>query len=70
MSFRDGKGFTTDCRVLRNAVLRPNGLKVPKGNYFLGDNGYANSEDFLIPYQGFRYHLKEWGPSTQRPINH
>ncbi|KAL8547285.1 hypothetical protein ACS0TY_006855 [Phlomoides rotata] len=58
-----------DCRVLRNAVLRPNGLKVPKGNYFLGDNGYANSEGFLVPYRGFRYHLKEWGPSTQRPVN-
>ncbi|KAL8497505.1 hypothetical protein ACS0TY_021002 [Phlomoides rotata] len=30
------EGSAADCRVLRNAVLRPNGLKVPKGNYFLG----------------------------------
>ncbi|KAL8506499.1 hypothetical protein ACS0TY_017405 [Phlomoides rotata] len=64
------KGSAADCRVLCDAILRPNGLKVPKGNYYLGDNGYANSEDFLVPYRGFRYHLKEWGPSSQRPVNH
>ncbi|KAL8457040.1 hypothetical protein ACS0TY_035031 [Phlomoides rotata] len=40
------------------------------GNYYLGDNGYANSDGFLVPYRGYRYHLKEWGPSTQRPVNH
>ncbi|KAL8464622.1 hypothetical protein ACS0TY_034211 [Phlomoides rotata] len=62
--------FGNDYRVLRDAVVRPNGLKVPKGNYYLGDNGYANSDGFLVPYRGYRYHLKEWGPSTQRPVNH
>ncbi|KAL8510907.1 hypothetical protein ACS0TY_017647 [Phlomoides rotata] len=75
------EGSAADCRVLRDTILRPNGLKVPKDykflflpflirNYYLGDNGYANSEDFLVPYRGFRYHLKEWGPSSQRPVNH
>lgn len=37
------------------------------GNYYLCDNGYANSEGFLTPFKGVRYHLKEWGPQTQRP---
>lgn len=31
------------------------------------DNGYANSEGFITPYKGVRYHLKEWGPSCQAP---
>ena len=39
------------------------------GNYYLCDNGYANSEGFLTPYKGFRYHFKEWGPATERPQN-
>ncbi|KAL8468617.1 hypothetical protein ACS0TY_031711 [Phlomoides rotata] len=29
------EGSAADCRVLRNAVLRPNGLKVPKDIYFV-----------------------------------
>ncbi|KAL8498901.1 hypothetical protein ACS0TY_022028 [Phlomoides rotata] len=64
------EGSAADYRVLRDAILRPNGLKVPKGNYYLSDNRYVNSEGFLVPYRGFRYHLKEWRPSSQRPVNH
>ncbi|KAL0403831.1 UNVERIFIED_CONTAM: hypothetical protein Sradi_2023900 [Sesamum radiatum] len=30
------------------------------GNYYLCDNGYANSEGFLTLYRGVRYHLREW----------
>lgn len=37
--------------------------------YYLCDNGYANSEGFLTPYKGVRYHLKEWGPKSQLPQN-
>lgn len=37
------------------------------GSYYLCDNGYANSEGFLTPFKGVRYHLKEWGPANQRP---
>ncbi|KAL1557051.1 hypothetical protein AAHA92_12591 [Salvia divinorum] len=61
------EGSVADSRVLRDAVTRPNGLKVPKGAYYLCDNGYANSEGFLTPFKGVRYHLKEWGPTNQRP---
>lgn len=39
------------------------------GNYYLCDNGYANSEGFLTPYKAVRYHLKEWGPTTDLPQN-
>ncbi|KAL8497843.1 hypothetical protein ACS0TY_021259 [Phlomoides rotata] len=59
------EGSAADVRVLRDAVTRPNGLKVPKGNYYLADNGYPNCEGFLTPYKGVRYHLSEW--SSRRP---
>ncbi|XP_057797082.1 uncharacterized protein LOC131013093 [Salvia miltiorrhiza] len=63
------EGSAADSRVLRDAVNRVHGLKVPRGNYYLCDNGYANSEGFLSPYKGVRYHLKEWGPESVRPQN-
>ncbi|XP_042005864.1 uncharacterized protein LOC121754596 [Salvia splendens] len=28
---------------------------------------YANSEGFITPYKGVRYHLKEWSHRTQAP---
>lgn len=37
------------------------------GNYYLCDNGYANSEGFFTPYKGVSYHLKEWGSNTRTP---
>ncbi|XP_057773942.1 uncharacterized protein LOC130993181 [Salvia miltiorrhiza] len=63
------EGSAADSRILRNALTRVNGLRVPKGSYYLCDNGYANSEGFLAPYKGIRYHLKEWGPNAARPQN-
>ncbi|XP_057774908.1 uncharacterized protein LOC130993865 [Salvia miltiorrhiza] len=63
------EGSASDSRVLRDAVNRVNGLKVPRGNYYLCDNEYTNSEGFLTPYKGVRYHLKEWGPDNRRPEN-
>ncbi|CAN1301725.1 Protein ALP1-like [Linum perenne] len=61
------EGSAHDARVLRDAVSRPNGLKVPKGQYYLCDAGYANTEGFLAPFRGQRYHLKEWGGGSSRP---
>ncbi|WOG95470.1 hypothetical protein DCAR_0414789 [Daucus carota subsp. sativus] len=55
------EGSAHDGRVLRVALSRPNGLKVPQGCYYLVDTGYTNCEGFLAPYRGHRYHLKEWG---------
>ncbi|XP_057774824.1 uncharacterized protein LOC130993805 [Salvia miltiorrhiza] len=63
------EGSAADSRILRDAINRPHGLKVPKGFYYLCDNGYANSEGFLTPFKGVRYHLKEWGPNSGRPQN-
>ncbi|KAG8387962.1 hypothetical protein BUALT_Bualt02G0075700 [Buddleja alternifolia] len=45
------EGSAADGRVLRDAVNRPNGLKVPNGQYYLCDNGYMNCPGFLAPYQ-------------------
>ncbi|XP_042024478.1 putative nuclease HARBI1 [Salvia splendens] len=63
------EGSAGDARVLRDAVTREHGLKVPRGQYYLCDNGYANSEGFLTPFKGVRYHLKEWGPHAMMPQN-
>lgn len=54
------EGSASDSRILRDAVTRPNGLKVPTGTYYLVDAGYTNGEGFLAPYRGQRYHLNTW----------
>ncbi|XP_074592484.1 uncharacterized protein LOC141848355 [Curcuma longa] len=54
------EGSAHDGRVLRDAISRPSGLKVPQGCYYLVDAGYCNSNGFLAPYRGHRYHLNEW----------
>ncbi|KAK4394346.1 hypothetical protein Sango_1905400 [Sesamum angolense] len=58
------EGSATDSRVLRDAIHRPNGLRASTGNYYLCDNGYVNVDDFLTPYRGVRYHLREWDRSA------
>ncbi|KAL0312448.1 UNVERIFIED_CONTAM: hypothetical protein Sradi_5644100 [Sesamum radiatum] len=63
------EGSAADSRVLRDAIHRPNGLRVPSGNYYLCDNGYANADGFLTPYRGVRYHLREWDRSAGGPQN-
>ncbi|CAL1397152.1 unnamed protein product [Linum trigynum] len=60
------EGSAHDGRVLRDALIRPNGLKVPRGYYYLCDAGYSNCEGFLSPFRGQRYHLKEWGGRRPR----
>ncbi|CAL5351342.1 unnamed protein product [Camellia sinensis] len=54
------EGSASDSRVLRDAISRPNGLRVPTGCYYLVDAGYTNGEGFLAPYRGQRYHLSTW----------
>ncbi|KAL8486551.1 hypothetical protein ACS0TY_023297 [Phlomoides rotata] len=61
------EGSAADSRVLRDAINRTSGLKVPRGNYYLCDNGYPNCEGFLTPYKGIRYHLSEW--TSRSPQN-
>ncbi|KAL8499204.1 hypothetical protein ACS0TY_022251 [Phlomoides rotata] len=59
------EGSAADSKVLRNAINMENGLKIPRGKYYLCDNGYLNCEGFLTPYKGVRYHLNEW--TSRRP---
>ncbi|KAM3278845.1 hypothetical protein ACQJBY_046250 [Aegilops geniculata] len=61
------EGSAADGRVLRDALSRSNGLKVPRGCYYLVDAGYKNCEGFLAPYRGQRYHLNDWkNPPTKK----
>ncbi|KAI3509973.1 hypothetical protein L1887_25498 [Cichorium endivia] len=59
------EGSAVDSRVLRDALLRPHGLKVPRPGYYLVDAGYTNGEGFLAPYRGQRYHLNDWRDGHQ-----
>ncbi|KAL0438830.1 UNVERIFIED_CONTAM: hypothetical protein Slati_2366000 [Sesamum latifolium] len=55
--------------LLRDAVHREGGLRVPAENYYSCDNGYANADGFLTPYRGVRYHLREWDRGSGGPQN-
>ncbi|XP_060674868.1 uncharacterized protein LOC132804479 [Ziziphus jujuba] len=63
------EGYAADSKVLRNALSRPNGLRVQTGCYYLVDADYTNDEGFLAPYRGTRYHISEWRNGCA-PINH
>nr|GFA41467.1 hypothetical protein [Tanacetum cinerariifolium] len=45
------EGSAVDGRVLRDALPRPHGLKVPRPCYYLVDARYTNGEGFLAPYR-------------------
>ncbi|KAL8537679.1 hypothetical protein ACS0TY_012713 [Phlomoides rotata] len=49
------EGYAVDSRVLHDAINRTLGLRVPRGAYYLCDNGYPNCEGFLTPYKGVNY---------------
>ncbi|CAO2820913.1 unnamed protein product [Amaranthus hypochondriacus] len=59
------EGSAADGRVLRSALNRNNGLKVPRGNYYLGDAGYKHCDGFLVPYRRTLYH--EWRRGLEQP---
>ncbi|PPD90770.1 hypothetical protein GOBAR_DD12287 [Gossypium barbadense] len=59
------EGSVADGRVLRDAISRRHGLKVPNGCYYLVDAGYTNYEGFLAPFRGQRYHLNKWRQGYQ-----
>ncbi|KAL0401586.1 UNVERIFIED_CONTAM: hypothetical protein Slati_4188500 [Sesamum latifolium] len=61
------EGSAADSRVLRDAIHREGGLRVPAGNYYLYNSGYLNAEGFLAPYRGVRYHLREWDRGVGGP---
>ena len=62
------EGSTADSCVFDNA--RNEDFRIPNGRYYLADAGYANCNALIVPYRRVRYHLKEWGSSSNRPQNH
>ncbi|XP_072151850.1 protein ALP1-like [Setaria viridis] len=55
------EGTAHDALVLRDALERENGLRVPQGKFYLVDAGYGAKPGFLPPFRGVHYHLNEWG---------
>ena len=63
------EGSAADMRVLRWCV-EMGGFNVPDGKYYLVDSGYANTDKFLAPYRGNRYHLSTFSnPRSRRYSN-
>ncbi|XP_057491345.1 uncharacterized protein LOC130777068 [Actinidia eriantha] len=54
------EGSATDSRVLANALVRPHGLKIPHGLFYLVNAGYTNGPGLLAPYRSQRYHINIW----------
>nr|GEW88026.1 hypothetical protein [Tanacetum cinerariifolium] len=54
------EGSAHDGRVLRDAISREDGLKIPQGCYYLVDAGYCNAPGFLASFRGERYHFNEF----------
>eukprot|EP01113_Clastostelium_recurvatum_P030325 TRINITY_DN3675_c0_g1_i1.p1 TRINITY_DN3675_c0_g1~~TRINITY_DN3675_c0_g1_i1.p1 ORF type:complete len:410 (-),score=32.30 TRINITY_DN3675_c0_g1_i1:22-1215(-) len=51
------EGSAHDGRVLKDAMEK--GFTIPARRYYLADAGYPLTLQFLTPYRGVRYHLKE-----------
>ncbi|XP_066165842.1 uncharacterized protein [Oryza sativa Japonica Group] len=58
------EGSATDARVLTSAMN--SGFQVLDGKFSLVGS-YANTPQFIAPYRGVRYHLKEFGCGHRRP---
>ncbi|XP_073132709.1 uncharacterized protein [Henckelia pumila] len=64
------EGSAADARVLRDALTGDDSFKVPRGCYYLCDNGYANIEGFLTPFRRVGYHRDAWGNRAAGPQNY
>ncbi|XP_020079660.1 uncharacterized protein LOC109713860 isoform X2 [Ananas comosus] len=58
------EGSAADMRVLR-WCCESGGFTVPGGKFYLVDSGYANTDRFLAPYRGERYHLSQFDVNAQ-----
>jgi hypothetical protein len=58
------EGSAADARLWQAAC--ESDLHMPEGKYFLADAGFGLSMALLVPYQGVRYHLREFASSTHR----
>ncbi|XP_073118648.1 uncharacterized protein [Henckelia pumila] len=64
------EGSAADARALRDALTRDDSFRVPRGCYYICDNGYENIEGFLTPYRKVRYHRDSWGNRATGPENY
>ena len=58
------EGSAADATLFHDA--RTSDLTIPEGQYYLADAGFGVCEALLVPYQGVRYHLAEWGRASVR----
>lgn len=63
------EGSAHDSKLLNSAISRRNGLKVPRGKYFLVYCGFPNRLQFLAPFRGVRYHLQDFHGQGRHPEN-
>ncbi|KAK5772816.1 hypothetical protein PVK06_049113 [Gossypium arboreum] len=54
------EGSAHDSRILGDALSSPRGLIIPEGKYYLADARYNIRNEYITPYRGVRYHLKEF----------
>lgn len=62
-----GEGSASDNRVYDWAM--DNGFHIPPGKFMLADQGFEDCPSLMTPYPGQRYHLREWGSDSNRPIS-
>lgn len=63
------EGSAHDATVLKDAIAE-GVFTPPPGRYYLADAGYYNAAFLLVPYDGVRYHLKEWmREGVEKPRN-
>ena len=56
------EGSASDSHIFGSACAC--NLKIPEGQYLLGDLGFLSKPSLLVPYQGVYYHLAEWGQAN------
>lgn len=65
------EGSAADSRVLRAVLDDPdqNFPQIPQGKYYIVDNGYSNTEGFIAPFEGIRYHIHDYRGANLLPRN-
>ncbi|KAI4310844.1 hypothetical protein MLD38_035792 [Melastoma candidum] len=65
------EGSADDSRVLRAVLTDPgqNFPPIPDGKYYLVNMGYSNTDQFVAPYVGTRYHVREFKGANRLPWN-
>ena len=58
------EGSMADASIYHDAQLSD--LAIPDSKYYLGDTGFPNCCQLLVPYHGQWYHLAEWGHGQNR----